>query len=191
MKDALPCNPESLKLRPEWVLTAELREKALARRHLSRHTDLLSKSRPLKPLELGNVVQVQNQRGQHANKWDLSGTVLEVQGFDSYLIKMDGTGRVTKRRRRFLRPIVPFKHQQDNQLPLQRFNNELNRDGAANTSKSANTHKNHPNLTISTSSNTGPTADSQEASSSLLPSQPHTGLETMVRRGWPAASRSC
>lgn len=76
MKDALPCDPQKLKLRPEWVLTANLRKKALARRHLSRHTDLLQKSRPLKPLEVGNVVQVQNQQGQHANKWDLSGTVV-------------------------------------------------------------------------------------------------------------------
>ena len=95
LKDTLPCNPEKLKIRPEWILTAEMREKALAKHHLSRHTDLLSKSRPLKPLELGCTVQVQNQRGPHANKWDLSGTVVESQPFDSYLVKMDGTGPVS------------------------------------------------------------------------------------------------
>ena len=149
LKDTLPCNPEKLKIRPEWILTAEMREKALAKRHLSRHTDLLSKSRPLKPLELGCTVQVQNQRGPHANKWDLSGTVVESQPFDSYLVKMDGTGRITKRNRRFLRPIVPFLQQPD-RLPLQRFNEELTRSDTDNTSIL----------------NTSPTADRREATTS-------------------------
>ena len=84
LKDTLPCSPDKLKIRPEWILTAEMRERALAKRHLSRHTDFLSKSSPLKPLEVGSTVQVQNQRGPHANKLDLSGTVVESQPFDSY-----------------------------------------------------------------------------------------------------------
>ena len=129
MKDALPCNPANLKLRPEWMLTSEMIERALARRHLSRHTDLSKNIKELKPLAQGDVVQVQNQRGNHANKWDLSGTVMEVQPFDAYLIKMDGTGRVTKRNRRFLKPIIPFhasNHHQE-KLPLQQFDNNLAR----------------------------------------------------------------
>ena len=88
LKDALPRHPDNLRLRQEWNLTAEMREKALARRHLLRHEDLQSKSRPLRPLMPGDVVQVQNQRGNHANKWDLSGVVVETQPFDAYLIKM-------------------------------------------------------------------------------------------------------
>ena len=129
MKDALPCNPANLQLRPEWVLKSRMREKALACRYLSRHTDLSKNSKELKPLAQGDVVQVQNQRGNHANKWDLSGTVIEVQPFDAYLIKMDGTGRITKRNRRFLKSIVPFHNTQDHQekLPLQQFNNNLSR----------------------------------------------------------------
>ena len=114
-------------MRPEWVLTAELREKALAKRHLSRHTDLSQGSKPLKPLDLGCVVQVQNQRGQHASKWDFSGTIVEVQNFDSYLVKMDGTGRVTKRNRRFLRPIIPFGQEVQPGLPLQQYEGDFTR----------------------------------------------------------------
>ena len=34
--------------------------------------------------------------------------MVEVQGFDSYLVKMDGTGRVSKRNRAFLRPIRTY-----------------------------------------------------------------------------------
>ena len=54
------------------------------------------------------VVQVQNQAGPHKNKWDVSGTVVEALGFDSYNVRMDGSGRVTRRNRRFLWPIVPY-----------------------------------------------------------------------------------
>ena len=93
---------------------------------MAKHVELSSKSRPLPPLKVGSIVQVQNQRGTKANKWDLSGTVVECQEFDSYLVKMDGSGRITKRNRRYLRPIVPFI--KDSRLPLQQFETELRRD---------------------------------------------------------------
>ena len=83
-----------------------------------------------KPLKVNDVVQVQNQRGNHAKKWDLSGKVMEVQPFDSYLIKMDSTGRLTKRNRRYLRPITPFSQPKDTLLPLQQYKNKLQRTDA-------------------------------------------------------------
>ena len=46
---------------------------------------------------------MQNQNGPHPNKWDRSGIVLESLGYDQYTIKVDGSGRLTKRNRRFLR----------------------------------------------------------------------------------------
>ena len=67
--------------------------------------DLSEHTKVLLVLEPGVVVQVQNQTGQFARKWDLSGTVVERLGYDSYLVRMDGSGRMTKRNRRFLRPI--------------------------------------------------------------------------------------
>ena len=70
LKDTIPTNPDNLKLRPEWILTARAREQALAKRHLAREADLQNNSKPLKPLNIGDVVQVQNQRGNHASKWD-------------------------------------------------------------------------------------------------------------------------
>ena len=57
----------------------------------------------------GQCVQVQNQTGPNANKWDLSGKVVEVLDYQSYLVKMDGTGRVSKRNRRFLKPIRTYR----------------------------------------------------------------------------------
>ena len=53
-------------------------------------------------------VQVQNQAGPHKNKWEVSGTVVEVLGHEAYNVKMDGSGRVSRRHRGFLRPIVPY-----------------------------------------------------------------------------------
>ena len=35
--------------------------------------------------------------------------VVEVVGFDSYMVRMDGSGRISKRNRRFLRPVKPYQ----------------------------------------------------------------------------------
>ena len=108
LRDTIPCKPTDLRLRPEWVLTREAREQALARRHQVRGAALDSSAHPLHPLTVGTVVQIQNQAGNSPNKWDKSGAVTEVLPFDAYLIRVDGSGRVTKRNRKFLRPIVPY-----------------------------------------------------------------------------------
>ena len=53
-----------------------------------------------------NRVYVQNQRGPHPNKWDRSGVVVDVGDNEQYLVKIDGSGRLTLRNRRFLRQFV-------------------------------------------------------------------------------------
>ena len=60
-------------------------------------------ARQLPQLEIGERVFIQNQNGPHPNKWDRSGIVLESLGHDQYTVKVDGSGRLTKRNRRFLR----------------------------------------------------------------------------------------
>ena len=71
--------------------------------------DLEEHTKALGELNPGDVVQIQNQTGPHANKWDMSGVVIESLGFDSYTVKVDGSGRVSKHNRRFLRPIRSYK----------------------------------------------------------------------------------
>ena len=109
LRDTVPCSKENLVLRKDWVLTRDAREEALAVGHQVRGEAWSEKTRPQRPLEMGTVVQVQNQKGPNANKWDLSGVIVEIQPFESYLVKMDGSGRVTKRNRRFLKPIKTFR----------------------------------------------------------------------------------
>ena len=60
------------------------------------------------PLSIGDHVVLQNQRGPKAKQWSLSGTVVEVEPYETYKVKMDGSGRVTRRRRHFIKKIVPF-----------------------------------------------------------------------------------
>ena len=68
---------------------------------LSEHTQHLPQ------LKVGDCVRVQNQRGPHPTKWDKSGIVVEVRQFDQYIGRLDGSGRVTLRNRKFLRKYVP------------------------------------------------------------------------------------
>ena len=105
----MPCNPQDLHLRQDWVLTRNARERVLARRHQLKGDQWADKTRELGVLLPGQVVQIQNQTGPHAKKWDISGSVVENLGYDSYLVKLDGSGRVSRRNRRFLRPINSYK----------------------------------------------------------------------------------
>ena len=64
-----------------------------------------SKVKSLPPLAVGTRVLVQNQTGLHRNRWDRSGVVVEAKPHSQYLVKVDGSGRVTLRNRRFLRRV--------------------------------------------------------------------------------------
>ena len=59
-------------------------------------------------------MRVQNQTGNHPTKWDRTGTIVEVRQFHQYLVRMDGSGRLSLRNRKFLRKYVPsIGHPQD------------------------------------------------------------------------------
>ena len=68
--------------------------------------NLAEHARPQRPLEHGDRVIIQNQNGRFAKKWDKSGVVVEVKPNDQYTVKVDGSGRLTLRNRRFLRKYV-------------------------------------------------------------------------------------
>ena len=89
-------------VRPLWRQAWAAKEEAL-RSRISRTTESLKEhSRPLRPLALGERVFIQNQQGTSPNKWDRSGIVVESSGHDQYRVKVDGSGRLTSRNRRFL-----------------------------------------------------------------------------------------
>ena len=74
----------------------------------SRDAERLSaNTRILNPLSVGDCVRIQNQTGPHPTKWDKTGIVIEVRQFDQYVVRVDGSGRVTLRNRKFLRLYHP------------------------------------------------------------------------------------
>ena len=83
----------------------EQREKALSARQGRMGAKWLEHTKELTPLKVGDTVSVQNQSGLRAKKWDRSGTVVEDMGNRQYGIRMDGSGRLTVRNRRFIRPL--------------------------------------------------------------------------------------
>ena len=56
-----------------------------------------------------------------AKRWDRSGVLLEVGDYDQYKVKVDGSGRVSTRNRRFLRKVQPYQPRQ----PAQRAQTQL------------------------------------------------------------------
>ena len=108
LRDHLPTMREELQQRREWLCTKEQREKALSEKYGKIEHDRKQHTKELGAIEIGSSVQVQNQRGNEPLRWEKSGVVVESMGNNQYAVKMDGSGRVTLRNRRFLRPIIPL-----------------------------------------------------------------------------------
>ena len=120
LRDFLPSPQTRYKPQPEWIMVREDRERALAKRAISNMEKLDKNCRVLPKLALGDSVLVQNQVGNHPSKWDITGIVVETKEHDQYVVKVDGSGRMTLRNRKFLKKIVPYsmtKHTKDSDIP--------------------------------------------------------------------------
>ena len=93
-------------IRRTWREAWRAKEDALRARAERTTVELYKGARPLHKLTNGDRVLIQNQAGRHPRKWDKVGTVVEVLSHDQYHVKVGGSGRITKRNRRFLR-LVP------------------------------------------------------------------------------------
>jgi hypothetical protein len=85
------------------------REKALVRRHSREHEKWNEHTRRLPPLKVGDHVYLQNLVGNHPRRWARTGIVVEVRQYHQYVIRVDGTGRVTIRNRQHLRKFTAFQ----------------------------------------------------------------------------------
>ena len=90
-----------------WRQTLATREEALRNRHMKTHERWSEHTKQIPPLRFGDFVRIQNQIGHHPKKWDKTGTVIEVRQFNQYVVRVDGSGRVTLRNRKFLRKYAP------------------------------------------------------------------------------------
>ena len=107
VKEFIPITPGRYKPHPTWQDTLRDRENALRHRHMQTAERLSEHTRRLPPLKVGDHVRVQNQIGRHPKKWDKTGLIIEVRQFDQYVIRIDGSGRLTTRNRKFLRKFTP------------------------------------------------------------------------------------
>ena len=107
IRDFIPVHPGRYIPHPAWRQTLVAREEALRNRHHRMCERLSEHTRSLPPLKVGDHVRIQNQVGVNPTKWDRTGIVVEVRQYDQYVIRVDGSGRVTLRNRKFLRRYLP------------------------------------------------------------------------------------
>ena len=152
LKDRIPIPPgttifEHRDTAPLWRETWRTREEALRVRYGKQLDALREHTRDLPNLAPGDCVQIQNGQGPHANKWDRTGRVVESLPYNQYLVRVDGSRRITRRNRRALRKIEAYdldnictprsQHQhglQEPELPPVQSENPSNGDTGVGTS---------------------------------------------------------
>lgn len=107
LKDHLPATPNRMRI--EWSHIADAREEALGKRHIRSQERYDVHSSPLPPLSIGDHVAVQNQHGNSPRRWQRTGVIVNSNlPARQYEVKVDGSRRVTRRNRRFIRKIDPI-----------------------------------------------------------------------------------
>ena len=107
LRDFLP-RPGSALMGDLWIALADKREMALGTRSMKAEAQWSEHTRALPPLKIGDHVMIQNQRGNHPLRWDKRGTVVKCEGHDQYQVVVDGSRRLTRRNRKFLRLFTPY-----------------------------------------------------------------------------------
>ena len=107
IKDFIPVLPGRYRPHVTWRETLAAREEALRNRHMRAAERWSEHTKQLPPLVVGDHVRIQNQIGPNPRKWDKTGLVIEVRQHDQYVARIDGSGRVTLRNRKFLRKYLP------------------------------------------------------------------------------------
>ena len=102
IRDFIPIHPGKYLPHKTWQDTLSNREEAIRNRHMKDAERLSAHTRVLPPLSVGDCVRIQNQTGPYPTRWDKTGLVVEVRQFDQYVVRVDGSGRVTIRNRKFL-----------------------------------------------------------------------------------------
>ena len=100
LRDSVPSHPKHYRLHKEWVVSAQEREKAYSDRNKLVESRYNQRAHSLQPLSVKSLVRIQEK-----GRWNRTGRIVEVLPFRQYRIRMDGSGRVTIRNRRFLKPL--------------------------------------------------------------------------------------
>ena len=119
VRDAIPIPPGRYCPHNTWKELLEHRERALAKRHSREHEKWSEHTQMLQPLQVGDHVYIQNLTGNHPKRWERTGVVVEVRQYHQYVVRVDGSGRVTLRNRQHLRKFTPFWSKSGKSIPLE------------------------------------------------------------------------
>lgn len=103
LADFLPVNPKAYELHPYWIEEVEKKQLNRAAHHRNLAKRYNFGTRPLKPLQVGQTVAVQDLSHPSRRRWNRFGKVVKCLPFRKYEVKLHDTGNVTTRNRRFLK----------------------------------------------------------------------------------------
>ncbi|GFO40477.1 transcription factor iiib 90 kda subunit [Plakobranchus ocellatus] len=104
IRDFIPIHPGKYQNHKTWQETLASHEEALHNQHMRDAERLSANIRIIPPLTIGDWIRIQNLKGPHFTKWDKTGIVRQ---FHQYVVRVDGSGRLTLRNRKFLRKSLP------------------------------------------------------------------------------------
>ncbi|MCW4345270.1 MAG: RNase H-like domain-containing protein, partial [Candidatus Thiodiazotropha endolucinida] len=172
IRDAIPIPLGRYTPHETWTELLSHRELALARRHSRDHERWKERTHKLPPLQVGDHVYLQNLVGNHPRRWERTGIVVEVRQYHQYVIRMDGTGRVTIRNRQHLRKFTPFHIPS---IPGLSVTPTVEKSGAAVTSRSTPVKTSLPQVFMPTT----PPPPPGDCNMPISPGMAPTGTSTM------------
>ena len=101
VRDMIPTPLGTFSLHQSWQELLHHRERAMKERLCCGKESWSEHICHLPPLNVGDACSVQNQVGNHPRCYDKTGRVVEVLQNDQYRVKMDGSGRISLRNRKF------------------------------------------------------------------------------------------
>ena len=110
LRDTLPLPRNRYEINPHWARILKDRETSMAQQNDTIKSNYDEHAKELSELCKGDLVLCQNTR---TKKWDRSGEIVEVGKFRQYMVKMDGSGRISQRNRRHLQKI----HKASTEIP--------------------------------------------------------------------------
>ena len=105
IRDFLPLTRKTYVPAIQWIRKMADRENKMKKCSSRENKKWSHGARKQDPLRVGHEVSIQNLAGNHPLKWDRTGLVVEALGNDQYNVRVDGTGRITLRNRKHLKPI--------------------------------------------------------------------------------------
>ena len=117
LRDYLPANPKLYKLHKDWIISSTDREQAYAQRNERLAKSYNMSARHLPEIPIGSHVAIHGPNNKF-KRWVKTGVVVDILPNRQYCVKVNGSGRVTVRNRRFLKLSLSKKKSFDSNYPI-------------------------------------------------------------------------